>query len=151
MRIVYLVVKCLLLGFAACDDSSGLEETDDLTDILGSRDDQVDRWEAIPLPPPSEADLIRDSDDLYSMNLSEVKRMLEQEENMIRAAGGFISDEQAEVEAVQAELEAIEDRSGREREQGGEYESVPFIFNTDDFDDEFDDVPGDAPLAPPLK
>lgn len=150
MRIVYLVVNCLFIGFAACDDGSGLEETDDLTDILGSRDDQVDRWEAIPLPPPSEADLIRDSDELYSMNLSEVKRILEQEESMIRAAGGFNTDEQTEVEAVQAELEAIEDRSGREG-NGGEYENMPFIFNTDDFDDDFDDVPGDAPLAPPLK
>lgn len=141
--VVYLLVACVLVSAWDGEKSPvdvNQETEDDLSDILGQPDYNVDRWEAVPLPPPSEADLIRDSDELYQMNMSEVRRMMEQEAELADA------EDQAVVEAAQAELEAIEGAHGS---QG--VPEMPFIFNTDDFDDDYDDVAGDAPLAPPLR
>lgn len=115
-------------------------------------DDQVDQWEAVPLPPPTEADLIRDSDDLYSMHQSDVKRMMEKEEQYVQslARAGHHQDKEEEMELEDLEAELIEQDGGQGKQSGTATEQVelPTIFNTDDFDDEYDDVPGESPIAP---
>ncbi len=140
---VFLLSSAFLPGILSSNLDDDLNE--DLFDIA---DDQVDRWEAIPLTPPSEADLIRDSDELDSMNQSEAKKMLEQEEKFLQSYGRRNKDE-VELEDLEAEL--IDQETPGSTIKTNLQTDLPIIFNTDDFDEEFDDVPGDAPLAPPIK
>jgi hypothetical protein len=117
-------------------------------------DDQVDQWEAVPLqpPPPTEEDLMRDSDELYSMFQSKAKNDLEREERLILQ--GIIKRKQDHsLEEVEAELND-EDHYEQFRDTAKKIQlgpEFPTIFNTDDFDDDYDDVPADAPFAPPIK
>lgn len=117
-------------------------------------DDQVDQWEAVPLqpPPPTEEDLMRDSDELYSMFQSKAKNDLEREERLILQ--GIIKRKQDHsLEEAEAELNE-EDHYEQFRDTAKKIQfgpEVPTIFNTDDFDDDYDDVPADAPFAPPIK
>lgn len=135
---------------------TGQEDTDNyLPDDGLFEDDQVDQWEAVPLQPPSptEEDLMRDSDDLYSMFQSKAKNELEREERLILE--GIIKRKQDSiVEEVEAELteedqfeQSKQSQRRKAEDTGPEY---PTIFNTDDFDDEYDDVPADSPFAPPI-
>jgi hypothetical protein len=128
-------------------------EDDQLLDTdIDFPDDQVDQWEAVPLPPPSESDLIRDSDELYSMHQSDVKRMMEKEEQYVQslARGGHHPDieDEHELEDLEAELMEQDAQAQIKPSTPTEQPELPTIFNTDDFDDEYDDVPGDAPVAP---
>lgn len=126
-------------------------EEDNFEDDFDLPDDQVDQWEAVPLPPPSEADLIRDSDDLYSMHQSDVKRMMEKEEQYVQslARGGHHPEKEDELELEDLEAELIEQDAVQQKPRTAtEKPDLPTIFNTDDFDDEYDDVPGDSPVAP---
>lgn len=147
-----------LLAFVvlrAQEDNVNEEVEDDGLDV---GDDQVDQWEAVPLPPPSEADLIRDSDELYQMHNSDVKRMIEKEEqylqSLVRTGKWVDKQDEAEFEEMEAELMEVETKQGG---GGGGQEATrtesnfPIIFNTDDFDDEHEDVPGDSPVAPLLE
>lgn len=131
-------------------------EADDMAD-LDFAEDNVDQWEAVPLPPPTEAELMRDSDELYHMHQSEVKRMLEQEEKFVQALGRAprrLGGEDAELEEYEAELLTMETAGQlKQAPLGGSPGETdwPTIFNTDDFDDDYDDVRGDAPQAPPIE
>lgn len=144
-----LLPCCLfLLNILFAEEEDDLIE--DLADLADVADDNVDQWEAVPLPPPpSEADLIRDSDELYSMHQSEVKKMIEQEDRYFRGSLGLDREEAAEIEAAEAELKIFEGQQTEIKPTEEREPELPFVFNTDDFDDDYDDVPGDSPLAPP--
>jgi len=153
MRGQFAFLASCLLRFATKAQDAEFDDADfDLLgdDIALAGDDQIDTWEAIPLPPPSEADLIKDSDDLDHMHLSDAKRMVEKEELYFLSLGRAhtAKDEEAELEDLEAEL-LHQDRPGAQA-TFTEERQFPLIFNTDDFDDEWDDVPGDSPVAPPL-
>lgn len=162
-----LQMKCKSVFFVALVLSSitlFAQEEGEINDDLGDlfEEDKVDQWEAVPLPPPpSEADLMKDSDELYSMHQSDAKNALDSEERLILQAiikKPILDDEERELEGIEAflnEEEAFEEPAAQKTEAKGVntvgYEAIlPVIFNTDDFDDEFDDVPGDSPFAPPL-
>lgn len=127
------------------------EIDDDLDDTFALlADDQIDAWEAVPLTPPTEADLIKDSDDLDQLHLSDAKRMLEKEEQYLLSLGRAHNDKEEEAELEDLEqLLLDQDQLGKSTVTKEQREpELPLIFNTDDFDDEWDDVPGDSPVAP---
>lgn len=143
-----LFLWILLLRLTAQD----LEEDQLLDADFDLPDDQVDQWEAVPLTPPSESDLIRDSDELYSMHQSDVKRMMEKEEQYVLslARGGHHTDmeDEQELEDLEAELMEQDAQAQIKPSTPTEQPELPTIFNTDDFDDDYDDVPGESPVAP---
>ena len=139
--LLYWLLPQVILGLDELDVD---EDLDDTFALLA--DDQIDAWEAIPLPPPTEAELIRDSDDLDQLHLSDARRMLDKEEQYVMSLGRAHNDRDEEAELEDLEQMLLVDQEGtREVEREPE---LPLIFNTDDFDDECDDVPGDSPIAP---
>jgi hypothetical protein len=142
--LLLLAIIGLAPTFSSADDDEGVPpDPDNDLDPLPA-DDQVDQWESVPLPPPSEADLIRDSEAILIDHQSEVRQEIEEElveayKQLDQKGGKMV--ERKEIDKELMMQESIIAAGGIE---------LPEIFNTDDFDDDYDDVDGDTPLAPPV-
>lgn len=110
-------------------------------------EDQVDQWESIPLMPPSNDELMRDSEAILRAHLSEARQEIEEE---LQAAFNQMSLSTADNGKVEGweKLEKMAIDADIDNQSKSESTKMTIIFNTSDFDEDFDDVDGDSPMVP---